>query len=228
MSFDISMTLSDVLSLVGRLDSSPEFDSARERFRRFLYHHVTDVRVVSAFIDQGQHAPGPQVHFALQDLITVLGRFLGFETAFGNYAPLRGNLKYDGHWNSRGRLHAVLEIRTGQTSEPTLDRLARSTAALRARAHVGDAGQAMGLCVLLPSYTGERDLDDFRKLDRPPIRIVSIGTLLVFAALAGSGRLAHEEFVRLLLSDVELDFVAELLDRVAPQPSSQPRLVERR
>src|SRR5262245_42804180 len=116
----MDITLQELLPLVGTLDNRPGFDAPRERFRRFLLQHLTDIRVVAALLDQAQHALGEQNHNALQDLVTLLGRFLGFETAFGSYQPLAGSVKYDGHWNSRDRMHVVIEVRSDQTHERDL------------------------------------------------------------------------------------------------------------
>ena len=72
----MSITLDELLLLVGRLDDAPGFDTPRERFRRFLMERVTDVPTASALIDECQRSVGEQRHRALQDLIVVVGRLL--------------------------------------------------------------------------------------------------------------------------------------------------------
>src|SRR5215211_2877232 len=119
----MSFTLDEVLLMVGRLDDAPGFDTPRERFRRFINTHVTDVRVARAFIEQCQRSLGEQHHRALKDLVTIVGRFLGLEAAFGSYMPISGVLRYDGHWRYPGILNLVLEVRTDQTHGADLESL---------------------------------------------------------------------------------------------------------
>ena len=122
----MSITLDELLLLVGRLDDAPGFDTPRERFRRFLLERVTDVPTVSALIDDCQRSVGEQRHRALQDLIVIVGRLLRFEVTFGTYEPSADAVKVDGQWRSPGLLDVVLEIRTEQTTSATLDGLGAS------------------------------------------------------------------------------------------------------
>lgn len=128
----MSVTIDDLLSLAGRLDDEPGFDSPRERFRRFLLAHVTTPALARMLIEQCQHAPGEQHHRALQDLVVLTGRFLGFDTTFGSYAPLAGAVRYDGQWQSRTRLHIVVEVRRDHLIAPGIESLLRSASALTA------------------------------------------------------------------------------------------------
>ena len=50
----MNISLTDLLPLVGRLDAAPGFDTPRERFRRFLLEHVTDVPTARALIEIGR------------------------------------------------------------------------------------------------------------------------------------------------------------------------------
>ena len=127
----MSVTLNAMLALVGRLDDAQGFDAPRERFRRFLLEYMTDAGVARSLIDQSQHSLDEQHHRALQDTIVVLGRFLGFETAFGTNPRLAGGAGYDGHWRSRRRLEIVLEVRTDHTPRTTPARDRRRTASAR-------------------------------------------------------------------------------------------------
>lgn len=47
----MSVTLSQILTLVGPLDDSQAFDAPRERFRRFLTDNVTDVAALRALVE---------------------------------------------------------------------------------------------------------------------------------------------------------------------------------
>ena len=76
----MNVTVNQVLTIVGRLDDSPGFDSARERFRRFLNERVTDAQSARVVIQQCQQISGEQNHRALQDAVVLTGKFLGFDT----------------------------------------------------------------------------------------------------------------------------------------------------
>jgi hypothetical protein len=92
----MSVTLNELLSLVGRLDDAPGFDTPRERFRRFLLERVTDVPAARTLIEECQRSVGEQHHRALQDLVVVVGRLLQFEVTFGAYERSADGVKVDG------------------------------------------------------------------------------------------------------------------------------------
>jgi hypothetical protein len=206
------ISIGAIQELVGTLDDSPGFDSSRESFRRFLHERVTDVGTVAALIEQSQYALGRQNHRALQDLVTLLGRFLGFTIAFGVYEPVAGSFRYDGHWKSRERTHIVIEVRTDQTVDQNFESLSRSLTALGASSRLVSSAPPLGLSVCLPSYSviSARALSARQPND---IRVVSIRSLLGFAQMVSAGRILHEEFLGLLTSgrvsqDMSLSLVA--------------------
>jgi hypothetical protein len=65
----MSMTLNQILDLVGPLDDSAGADTPRERFRRFLTKNVTNVAELRDHIEQCLRTPGDQNNRALQDLV---------------------------------------------------------------------------------------------------------------------------------------------------------------
>ena len=213
----MSIVLDELLLLVGRLDDAPGFDTPRERFRRFLMERVTDVPTASALIDDCQRSVGEQRHRALQDLIVIVGRLMGFEITFGTYERSADAAKVDGQWRSPGRLDVVLEIRTEQTTSATLDSLVRATAEARG----AGLEPRIGLCVVARQYAAGARLSRALDVTRlPDIRVVTVGSLLALAAQAASDRVVHAEIVKLLHSGVALDFVIDLMDR--PAANSQP------
>jgi hypothetical protein len=222
----MSVTLTEILMLAGRLDDTPGFDTPRERFRRFLLEHMGDARIARAFIEECQQSLGEQHHRALQDMVVVLGRCLGFETTFGTYQPIPGALQYDGHWRLRGRLDIVLDLRTDQTPGADIQRLSRSLWALAAVPHASRSERPMGLCVATPLYPSRAVLERALAAEKtePPVRFILLRSLLTLADLVSAGRLKHDEVVRLLASSSALDFVVELLERsagVAPASSAE-------
>ena len=221
----MSITLDELFLLVGRLDDAPGFDSPRERFRRFLLDRVTDVPTARALVDECQRSVGEQRHRALQDLVVIAGRFLGFEIIFDSYERTADIVKVDGQWRSPGLLDVVLEIRTEQTPSPSLDALAAATAA----ATVGRAEPRLGLCVVARQFAARDKLS--RTLATDPrltdMRTVSVRSLMALAARAAADRLAHADIVALLKSSIALDFVIDLLDRPGIDGQSSEPAAER-
>ena len=173
-----------------------------------------------ALIDECQRSVGEQRHRALQDLVVIVGRLLRFEITFGTYERSADAVKVDGQWRSPGLLDVVIEIRTEQTTSPTLDGLARAMAA----AEGAGLEPRIGLCVVARQYAARgklsRALAEVTPL--PDIHVVSVGSLLALAAQVADDRVTHAEVVTLLRSGVALDFVIDLLDRpAAKSPSSE-------
>jgi hypothetical protein len=223
----MSISLKDLLMLVGRLDDGAGFDTPRERLRRFLAERVTEPSHIASILDECQRLIGEQPHRVLQDTVVMLGRFLGFEPTFGTYQGVAGAVKFDGQWRSRARLHVVLEIRSDQTRTADLESLERSLAALAALGPLGplgpmtaahpDTGNSLGLCVMARHYPGRIKLENSTNGEprHPDIRLVSVQSLVWLAEAVATERLRHEDVLKLLKSGVDLDFVVELLQRVA-------------
>jgi hypothetical protein len=216
----VPLTLNDLLALVGRLDDAPGFDTPRERFRRFLFERVIDARLARTLVEQGQRAPGEQHRRALQDAVVLLGRFLGFETAFGTYQRMAGAPKYDGLWRSRHRLEIVLELRPDHGPRADVEELLRTLSSLVAPSHVEPNVRRLGLCVVTPLHAGRARLEDALAGDTPhsDIRIISTRSLLWLAEAVSVGELKHDEVLRLLTSGGNLDLVVDLMERLASGP----------
>jgi hypothetical protein len=217
----MNITLNELLTLLGRLDDAPGFDTPRERFRRFLVEHVTDVQTARPLVEECQRSVGEQHHRALQDLVVLLGRFMRFETTFGTYERLPGGVKVDGQWRSRGRLDVVLEIRTDQTTEPGFESLTRAVSAVAATTQT-EVEARIGLCVVARHYAGRGRLEQAAALEKQAdVRVVSVQSLLSLATKFSDDRLTHGEVVKLLRSGFALDFFIDLLDR--PADAARPR-----
>jgi hypothetical protein len=220
----MNITLTDLLPLVGRLDAAPGFDSPRERFRRFLLEHVTDVATARSLLEECQRSVGEQRHRALQDLVVLIGRFLGFEITFGTYERSTTAPTIDGQWRSRGLLDVVIELRTDQTPHASVDNLNRALAAAASAPRI-DGCPRIGLAVVARHYAGRGRLEQAFTADAhgSDLRIVSVRSLLTLAAHVTSDRLSHVEAVKLLQSGFALDFVITLLDRpAAVTPAEEP------
>jgi hypothetical protein len=205
-----AITPEQVLSLAGRLDDAPGFDTPRERFRRFLTERVTSVPDARTLILDWQHSAREQHHRALQDAVTILGRFLGFETEFGASPEASATTSGEGHWRSRHRLHVLLEIRTHRSAVTGFESLSRLVAE---SAEMDSDPARLGLCVVTPHYSGRPALENALSSgwNHVDVRLVSTESLLALAELVALERLGHDEVVRLLWSTSNLDFVVNLL-----------------
>ena len=107
--------LSQILDLAGQLDDSPESNTPRQRFREFLKKNVTEVGQVRDYVEECLKTPDAQYSRALQDLVNHLGHFLGFEVTFGRYQGVKGQIGFDGHWQSPSTgFHIVVEVKTSE------------------------------------------------------------------------------------------------------------------
>jgi hypothetical protein len=220
----MSVTLEQILSLSGKLDDTPGFDSARERFRRFVLENAGDPAAARALIEQGQHLPGEQHQRALQDLVVMLGRFIGFDVTFGVYAPSANSLKHHGHWRSRLGLHVVVEVRSDPAAPPEVEGLLRSVAAQRASSRAS-SWRFAGLCVMTPLFVSRHKIEEAITAARPgfAVGVVALRALLMLADLVNAGRVTHEDVVRLLESNLPVDYSVELLDRLTAKQRGGPQ-----
>jgi hypothetical protein len=217
----MSLSLGELLPLVGYLDDTPGFDTPRERMRRFLLDRATHLPTIQALIEECQRSVGEQHHRVLQDLIVVVGRVLQFATTFGVYDRSGDDLNTHGRWRSAGLLDVVLQIETDHTAA-TLEPLARAVADRAA----GDGEEsAIGLCVVARQSAARGRLARLIALGQfPDIRVVSVRSLLSLAAHVSAERVSHAEVVELLRTSAALDFMIELMTRpTADSRSGEPR-----
>jgi len=62
----MSISLSEILALVGKLDDAPDEDAPRERFRQYLKKNVTEVGQVRDYVEECLRNAGVQLNHALQ------------------------------------------------------------------------------------------------------------------------------------------------------------------
>jgi hypothetical protein len=221
----MSLSLAELLPLVGRLDDAPGFDTPRERFRRFLLERATHLPTMQALIEECQRSVGEQHHRVLQDLIVVVGRILRFAITFGTYERSTEDLSTHGRWRSAGLLDVVLQIETDHTGA-SLEPLARAVAASRA-APDGEELK-IGLCVVARQSAARGKLvRQIAEGQFQDIRVVSVRSLLLLAAHVAADRVGHAEVVELLHTSAALDFMIDLVTRPdAGDRSSESRADE--
>ena len=219
----MGITIDQVLALAGRLDDSQGFDTARERFRRFILEYVDDVERARLLIEQCQHAPSEQHQRALQDLVALLGRPLGFEVTFGAYAPAGEAVASAGHWLSRARLFVAIELRTSGAAAAGVDGLI-STVETLAPSFADTSVRAAGLTVLT-STVGRHKVDEALNAARPsfPVGVIALRTLVAMAGKVSSGAMTHDHVIRLIEGNIPGDFIVDVLEQSTAAPSALRR-----
>jgi hypothetical protein len=207
----MSISLAELLPLVGHLDDAPGFDSPRERFRRFLFERATHLPTIQTLIEECQRSVGEQHHRVLQDLIVVVGRVLGFAVTFGSYERTADDFNTHGRWRSAGLLDVALQIETDHTAA-TLEPLVHAVTA-SGTACDGEEPR-IGLCVVArQSAAGGKLARLIAQGQSPDIRVVSVRSLLSLAAHVAGDRVKHDEVVELLRTSPALDFMIDLMTR---------------
>jgi len=203
----MNLTVNQLLTIVGRLDDSPGFDTPRERFRRFLSERMTDATAARQVIQECRQMSGEQNHRALQDAVVLTGKLLGFITTFSSYQHDPGAAPIGGQWESRRRLRVVLSVCTGQIADTELDALSKA------------AQGGVGLCVVTPFCSVKAHLEEMlRTRTYPELRLISLVGILRMADMVGAGQLTHDDVLQVLNPDVTVDSVVDLLDRSVTSP----------
>jgi hypothetical protein len=105
--------IKDVLNLVG--GELKDGNEQSKRFREFIEQDKWTIDYLKRWVDEcitqssGAHDP---YNRAFQDLITSLGRKLGFEIEYGRYAGKSGENNFDGIWKRSNGDIIVLESKT--------------------------------------------------------------------------------------------------------------------
>lgn len=224
----MNLTVNQLLTIVGRLDDSPGFDTPRERFRRFLNERVTDAASARLVIQQCLQMAGEQNRRALQDAVVLTGRFLGFGTTFGSYQHDPGAAPVSGEWESRRRLRVVLSLCAGPIDTAELDALSNVVRDGVDPKEQNDTPR-VGLCIVTPFYAAKTRLEEqFRARTYANLRLISLGGLLRMAEMVAGAHLTHEDVLRLLNPDALLDSVLDLFQRspAAAGPAFEPARTE--
>lgn len=219
----MQLTLEQLLSVVGSLDDSPGFDTARERFRRFITKRIATFAELRQLIEQGLQLPGTQSHRALEDLVLTVGRFLDFEVVFGPYD--RTSILASGGWRARRQLFIHVAVWTSQT--PTID-LAQLTSGhpKEGQASAGEGELRVGLGIVTPLFPAATRLRDLT--DNPteiPVFALSLNWLLQLTDMVVQGRVNQSFIVALLARTPMLDDLVSGLDALlntSSAPSSSP------
>lgn len=223
----MSITLKQILDLVGKLDDSPGNETPRERFRRFLTENVRDVGQIRDYLQECLGNSGDQYNRALQDLVNHLGRFLGFSVTFGRYQGVQGEIGFDGHWESPTGFHVVVEVKTTEVYPVKTSKLLGYVNDLISEKKIPDQDHALGL------YVVGRPDPEIRQLEKAivaegrthQLRIISVESLLSLAEMMNEYDVDHEDILAILRpSGPTVDLVIDLMARLVAQREVQPSL----
>jgi hypothetical protein len=222
--------LSQILDLVGQLDDSQGDGIPRQRFRRFLDKNVTEVGQVRDYVQECLQTPDTQYSRALQDLINHLGRFLGFEVTFGRYQGARGQVGFDGLWESPTGFHIVIEVKTSEVYPIKTATLVNYVNELIGEKRIPNWDRALGLYVVGNLHPETRQLQNSIVAEgwTQQLRIISTESLLSLAELMNGYDVEHEDVLALLRPvSPTVDPVVSLIARLVAQQTSAPPTDER-
>ncbi len=220
----MSVSLNEILDLVGPLDDSPGEDTPRERFRRFLRKNVHEVGEIRDHIEQCLRTTGEQYNRALQDLVNYVGQFLGFKVAFGRYRGVQNQVGFDGHWESATGLHVVVEVKTTETYPIKTATLVGYVDELISDKHIPSWDVGLGLYVVGRPDPEVRQLENAILAEKRThqLRIISVESLLSLADLMSEYDVTHDDILVVLRpSGPGIDPLADLIARLIAQRTAE-------
>ena len=220
----MSVTLSQIIALVGKLDDSPGNETSRERFRKFLRDNIAEVGEIRDYVQECLRNKGDQYNRALQDLVNYVGHFLGFEVAFGRYHGVQGKLGFDGHWKSSTGFHIVVEVKTTEVYAIKAATLVGYVDALISEKKVPNWDQALGLYVVGRPDPQVRQLENTILAEKRvnQLRIISVDSLLSLAEMMNEFDISHEDILDVIRpSGPTIDSVADLMARLVAEPKAE-------
>jgi len=225
----MSITLTQILSLVGKLDDTPGDQTPRERFRLFLRENVQEVGQIRDYIQECLINSGDQYNRALQDLVNHLGHFLGFEVTFGRYHGVQGQVGFDGYWKSPKEFNIIVEVKTTETYAIKTSTLDGYISELITQREIPDRAHALGLYVVGRPDPEIRQLENAILVEKrtDDLRIISVESLLSLTELMNEYDIDHDDILAILrpsrpIADQVIDLMARLVaQREAEEPSER-------
>ncbi len=221
----MSMTLKQILDLVGKLDDSTAENTARERFRRYLKEDVTEIGQIRDYIQECLTTKGDQYNCALQDLVNHLGSFLGFEVTFGRYRGVHGEIGFDGLWKSPRGLNIVVEVKTTDVYAIKTATLVGYVDQLISDKKIGDWSNALGLYVVGQLTPEVHQLEDSIIAEKRThqLRVSSVESILSLAELMTDYDVSHDDILAVLRpSGPKIDLIVDLMSRLVAPPTIEP------
>ena len=220
----MSISLNQILALVGKLDDSPGEDTPRERFRRFLKENVNEVGQVRDYIEECLRVSGDQYNRALQDLVNYLGHFLEFDVTFGRYHGVQGQIGFDGHWKSPTGFHIVAEVKTTETYAIKTSILVGYIDELISEKRITNWENALGLYVIGRPDPEIHQLENAILAEKRThqLRIISMESLLSLTEMMSEYDVTHQDILAVFRpSGPTIDPVVDLMARLVAQRQAE-------
>lgn len=225
----MSMSLSKILDLVGKLDDSTGDDTPQKRFRRYLSENVTEVGQVRDYVEECLRTSGDQYNRALQDLINHVGHFLGFQVEYGRYRGVSGQVGFDGHWISSSGFHLVVEVKTTEAYAIKASTLVGYIDELISEKKIPSWDDAMGLYVVGRIDPEVNQLENAIVAEKRTnqLRLLSSESLLTLAEMMTLYDISHDDILSVIRpSGPAIDDVVNLMKNlvVAPEEEELPEV----
>ena len=223
---EVSMTLGQILALVGQLDDSPGSETPRERFRQFLTDNVKNVGQVQDYIQECLTTSGPQYNRALQDLINCVGMFLEFQVEFGRYQGVQGQLGFDGHWKSPKDFHIVTETKTTDAYAIKTLTLIGYVDGLISGKKIPSWDNALGIYVVGRPDADLKQLENLITAEKRThqLRVISVNSLLSLAEIMRENDVSHQDILDILRpSGPRIDPVVKLIADLVAEPQQDTK-----
>jgi len=220
----MSISLNQILALVGKLDDSSGDQTPRERFRRFLRENIIEVGQVRDYIEDCLRTSGDQYNRALQDLVNHLGHFLAFEVTFGRYHGVPGEIGFDGHWKSPTGFQIVVEVKTTEAYAIKTATLVGYVDGLISQKDIPGWDNALGLYVVGRPDPEIRQLENAIVAEKrtAQLRIISAESLLTLVEMMNEYDIGHEDILAVMHpSGPTIDPVVDLMARLVAQPKAE-------
>jgi hypothetical protein len=220
----MSVTLNQILDLVGKLDDAAGDDNPRERFRRFLRENIREVGQIRDYVEECLRDSGDQYNRALQDLVNHLGHFLDFKVTFGRYHGVQGQLGFDGFWESPTGFHIVVEVKTTQVYAIKKTTLVGYVDSLISESMIPSWDNALGLYIVGRPDPEIRQLENAIIAEKRTnqLRVISVESLLSLAEMMNEYDVNHEDVLSVLRpSGPVIDPVVDLMARLVAQRGAE-------
>src|SRR5260221_12226348 len=195
-----SISLNQIVALVGTLDDAPGDQTPRERFRHFLTENVREVGQVRDYVEECLRTAGDQYSRAVQDLVNHLGSCMEFEVTFGRYQGVQSKIGFDGHWVSPMSFHIVVEVKATEVYAIRTATLVGYADALISEQRVPNWDRALGLYVVGRPDPGIRQLEHAIVAEHrtQQLRVVAVESLLSLAEMMHDYDVTHEDILGII------------------------------
>jgi len=212
-----TISLDQLLSLVGELNDQAGDDTPRDRFRNFLSTSVTSVGTVRDYVETCLGQKGDQYNRALQDLVNHAGALMGFDVEFGRYSGVTNQVGHDGLWRT-GDFSIVIEVKTSDAFAIQTATLLGYINKLIDERRIDHVDRAMGLYVFGKPERGISQLEAAISHGGHAhhLRIATVDDILTLAELVQQNLLSLEEALTLLRpTGVRVGATVQILQRIA-------------